>query len=350
MSLHMPPKMNRSAASWPVKPKNSFKVKLRHFSLGFLAALVVAAMFWVIYNLNTIRDWYLLATYRPPAIVAQLASEDTMTSYARNLFYLNRPAIEGKSAFAANCPSGGNQTHVIGCYHDGDNGIFLLKVTDPRLNGIIPVTAAYEMLHSGYARLSGSERSSLDDQMWQFYLHNNLGSEIKAQMASYAATEPGMRYDELYSVLGTEVANLPPQLESHYRMYFTNRALIVATYMKYQAAFNSREAQIAAYNSQLSSLMGQITRNKNQLSVMQTSINQQQNTLDAYKANANYQAYNAGVVQYNLLVDQYNSLVDSTRSEISQYNIIVNESNALALEEKQLVEAISTAPSKQTPK
>ncbi len=350
VSLHTPPKMNRSILASLSNPKPTRCVKIRHFSLGLLAVLIVASMFWIIYNLNTIRDWYLLATYHPPQIVSQLASVDGMTNYAKDLFYLNRPAIEGKSAFAANCSNKDNQTHVIGCYHDGDNGIFLLNVTDPQLNGIIPVTAAYEMLHAGYARLSKTEQTSIDNQMWQFYQGHNLGTEIKAQMASYAVTEPGAKYDELYSVLGTEVAALPAQLENHYKLYFKNRASIVRTYQNYQAAFNSRENSIAAYNKELTTLLSQINASKNQLTVLQNSITQQQNTLNQYQASGNFSAYNINVLGYNALINQYNDLVYATRSEVSQYNIIVGESNALALEERQLVQAISSTPSIQSPK
>lgn len=316
----------------------------------FFGILVIGVLSWVLLNLNNIKDWFILATYNPPEIVSQLASEDTMTNYAKRLFFINKPVIENKTAFASHCPSGGNQTHVIGCYHDGDNGIFLLDVTDPNLNGIIPVTAAYEMLHAGYARLSGSERTTIDSEMWQFYLHNNLSQEIKSQMASYAVSEPGARYDELYSVLGTEVGNLPRSLENQYKLYFNDRAKIVESYNGYQAAFNSREQEIASYNSQLVSLKSQIDSNENQLSVLQTSINQQQSTLQSEQSSGNITAFNSGVPGYNALIDQYNALVQSTRAFISEYNSIVIASNTLALEEQQLVQAISSSPSEHAAK
>jgi hypothetical protein len=342
----MPPKTN--SPSSPTLNISRPKSRFKRFAKAILAFLVIALIYWSVSNINALRDWYILATYQPPKIVAQLATEDTMTNYARNLFYLNKPAIENRLVFAANCPSGGNQTHVIGCYHEGDNGIFLLNVSDTRLNGIVPVTAAYEMLHAGYARLSSSERTTIDRQMWLFYISNSLSSEIKSQMASYAVTEPGAKYDELYSVLGTEVANLPPQLVSQYRIYFTDRNKIVSTYNNYQSAFNSRENQIAAYSAEISALKGQISSNNNRLGALQTMISQQQNLLEADKSSGDFTSYNQGVPGYNALIDQYNSLVESTQSDINRYNTIVNESNALALEENQLIQAISSGPTKQT--
>ena len=312
--------------------------------------LIALALIWALFNLTTVRDWYILANYHPPQIIQQIATEDGMTAYARKLFYVNKPQIQSKSLFATNCTSSDVSAHVIGCYHDGDNGIFLLNVTDPRLNGIIEVTAAYEMLHAGYARLNSAERDQLDKLMWQYYTAADISNEIKQQMASYAISEPGARYDELYSVLGTEVGTLPTALENHFKIYFNDRAAIVARYNGYQVAFTSREAAIAAYTAQLTSLKAQITANENQLNTLLNNINSEQQTLNTERASGNIAAYNSGVDGYNALVNQYNQLVVSVRSEIVQYNQIVNASNALAIEDQQLVEAITSTPSAQTTK
>lgn len=325
-------------------------VKRWQYVLLSLLGLILAITVWGLFNITKVRDWYILATYKPPAVVQQLAVVDTMTSYARQLFYVNKPVVASSSVFAANCPSGSNHTHVIGCYLSGDNGIYLLNVGDPRLNGIIPVTAAYEMLHAGYARLSRAMRSQIDQAMWQFYTQHNLSPEIKQQMASYAVSEPGARYDELYSVLGTEVSNLPAMLENHYKLYFNNRTVILSAYNGYQAAFNSREQAIASDNAQLTSLRAQINSLESQLNALLANINAEQGTLSSDRGNGNQAGYNAAISSYNAMVNQYNSLVESVTADINQYNAIVSASNSLALEERQLVQAISSTPSKQISK
>lgn len=310
--------------------------------LGILAMLIILCL-WAVTHTVQIRDWYILSTYHPPAVVKQLANEDTMTSYAKMLFYVNEPNLANKTVFASNCPNGTDETYVIGCYHSGDHGIYLLNVTDPRLNGIVPVTAAYEMLHAGYARLSDSERATIDKEMWSFYLAHVTSSEIKQQMASYAVTEPGAKYDELYSVLATEVAKLPPALSNHYKLYFTDRSKIVAMYQSYQAAFNIRQTLIQKDTSQLSALKKTITANEATLNSMEATINSRQVTLNQLSASGNISAYNAAVGQYNLYVDRYNSLLETTRGQITYYNQLVANLNSQVLIEQQLTSDLNTS-------
>ena len=348
----MPPKMNNLAPTSQhplyVAATSQSKVwPLVRLTLG-IALLIALGLAFL--NFRTLRDWYILANYQPPTAISALANQDDMTSYARRLFYVNKPQIETKTIFAGHCTTSDASAHVIGCYHEGDNGIFLLDVKDPRLNGIIEVTAAYEMLHAGYARLNSATRSELNSEMWHFYTRSDISYAIKQQMASYAISEPGARYDELYSVLGTEVATLPKTLEDHFKIYFNDRAAIIAQYDGYQAAFNSREAAISADNVKLSALHSQIDSNENQLNNILSNINFEQQTLNTERSAGSIAIYNSGVAGFNSLVDQYNQLVFTVRSEITQYNSLVSVSNQLAIEDQQLVEAITSTPSTQTTK
>lgn len=328
------------------KSFNITRDKPKAWQVVLLAILLVllAACVWAVTHTQTVRDWYILATYKPPSSVVKIAEQDTMTGYAKQLFYVNEPRIASKQEFAQNCPNGTEQTYVIGCYHSGDNGIYLLNVTDPRLNGIVPVTGAYEMLHAGYARLSNNERTKIDNEMQSFYSSHALTPEIYQQMSAYAKTEPGARYDEMYSVLATEVSSLPKTLENHYKIYFKNRATIVGMYDNYQAAFVSRQNQIALDNAQMKNLKTTIDNNESRLSSLLASIKSTQNNMNSYQAQGQIAAYNAIVPGYNSLVDQYNALVASTTQAINQYNSIVNSRNQLALEEQQLVSDLQSNP------
>ncbi len=328
----------------PPRASRTFNLAVGLRSLAIIAmAMVAVLVVWMLFNLTAVRDWIILASYNPPQSVTAIANEDQMTPYAKNLFYVNRPAILGKSQFAQQCPNRLEQSYVIGCYHGGDNGIFLLDVTDPRLNGIMPVTAAYEMLHAGYARLSVVQRTSLDASMWAYYEKYVSSPEIHQQMASYAKTEPGAKYDELYSVLGTEVMNLSPQLERHYKLYFTNRQTIVKTYLGYEAEFTQRQQQIASDDLQLSNLKYQITADQTKLSSWQVAINTQAGQMKTLLNNNAYNAYNSLIPVYNNQVNAYNQLLAQTKSLITQYNNLVNTRNSLALEEQQLVQSLNSS-------
>ncbi len=306
--------------------------------LLWLAALAVAAA-----NRQNILDWWALRSYHAPAAIAQLATEDTMTAYARKIFYVNHPLIDDKTSFAAVCPaSSREQTIVLGCYHNDQAGIFLLQVADPRLNGVQQVTAAHEMLHAAYDRLSTAERRKVDGWLMDYYNHDLHDQRIIDTMSAYKRTEPNDVVNEMHSVFGTEIANLPSQLESYYSRYFTNRPTIAAAAAQYQAEFTSRQAAVVQDDTQLASWKAQIASQQNDLKAKQAQINALQTQLLAERS-SDTSAYNAGVPVFNSLIDNFNSEVQSVQNLVSSYNQLVAMRNAVALEEDQLVNDLSSS-------
>jgi len=315
----------------------------RRLALTFVLLAWVAAVGLIAANRQNILDWWKLRQYRPPAAVSALASQDTMNAYGRKIFYVNHPSIEAKTAFAASCPkNGGEQTIVLGCYHPGESGIFLLSVNDQRLDGVEQVTAAHEMLHGAYERLSGPDRKRVDAMLLDYYNHDLHDQRILNTIAAYKRSEPHDVVNEMHSVFGTEVAQLPPGLETYYRRYFTNRAQIAAFAAQYQAEFTSREDALAQDDARLSALKTQIDQDESDLQIKQNEIDVRQNQLLAQKNSGDVNGYNAGVPGYNNLVDAYNIEVQTVKDLVNQYNQLVVARNAVALQENQLVKALST--------
>ena len=213
---------------------NSFK----RFGLGFIIFLsVIAIFFWQFQN---ILDWYKLANYNPPYAIASLASDDTMTKFGTKLFYINHPSILDRTSFSQNCPNNGGETStVLGCYHSIENGIYIFQVSDTKLNGVQQVTAAHEMLHGAWDRLGQSEKNTIGAELLDYYNHGSITQSIKDQIAIYKNTEPNALVNEMHSVFGTEIANLPSGLETYYSQYFTSRQKIVQYSNNYQGIFNS---------------------------------------------------------------------------------------------------------------
>ncbi|HEX7368204.1 MAG TPA: hypothetical protein VF261_00925 [Candidatus Saccharimonadales bacterium] len=304
----------------------------------FWAAVLAAGL----YNLQSISDWLKLRGYHAPAAVAAIASQDTMTPYARKVFYVNKPDIAPKASFATLCPSGTEQTVVLGCYHPDQNGIDVLRVSDPRLSGIEQVTSAHEMLHAAYDRLSSAQRKQVDSRLMDYYQHDLHDPTIRAQIAAYKKTEPHAVVNEMHSVFGTEVAQLPTQLEHYYQRYFTNRAAVVAFYNQYQSEFTSRVTTIKADNAQLQMWKPQIAADETNLQAEYASLEAQKGQLDAARSNSRTDDYNNQVTAYNSAVDAYNAQVASLRSLVSQYNALVNSVNNLVLETQQLTNEINS--------
>jgi len=289
---------------------------------------------------QSIEDWWKLRGYTPPTAIANIAHEDTMTTEARHLFYVNKPEIVTGEAFTSKCPAGGEKTVVLGCYVGNDGGIYVYDVTDTRLNGVIQVTAAHEMLHAAYARLSGSEKTRVDQMLSDYYDHQLQDQRIKDTIAAYKQSEPTELLNEMHSIFGTEVANLPAGLEDYYAQYFQDRAVIAGYTAQYKAEFTSRQQQVAAYDAQLASLKETIDANETELESQKAALDAQAAALAA-DSQQNIAAYNQKVREYNQAVNEYNALLRQTKNLIDEYNTLVDKRNQIALEEQQLVQALS---------
>ena len=265
-----------------------------------------------------------------------------MNAYTRHLFYLNKPQLLGTVAqFREHCPEN-EDTIVLGCYHFGQNGIYIYAVPDPSLAGIQQVTAAHEVLHAVYARLSSSARTQLDNELESYYVHGLTDPNVKAEVALYQKTEPNSVYDEMSCTFGTEIAQLPAALNSYYAQFFTNRQKIVAYEAQYQVQFSSREQTITTYDAQLASMKQLINTQEANLTAENAVISTQQAQLQRELASGQVASYNAAVSTYNQQVDSYNASLESLKQQIDTYNQLVSTRNAIAGQLTTLDSAIDT--------
>lgn len=299
---------------------------------------LLAAVALILLNRQPILDWRKLRGYSAPSAVVSLAQDTTMTNYGEHLFYVNRPSVTTGSSFTKNCSVGSEKTIILGCYKSGDRGIYLYKVSDTRLQGVIEVTAAHEMLHAAYARLSSTERTSLNAMLKDYYEHSLTDQRIKDTIAAYKQSEPTELYNEMHSIFGTEVASLPPNLEAYYTRYFTDRAKVVAYAAGYQSEFTSRKNQIVSYDAQLKGLKQTIEANEADISAKRTALNAQ---LELVNSGDSSGTTAAQINNYNVAVATYNNLLQETRDAIDNYNAIVDKRNAIVLEEQQLAQSLS---------
>jgi hypothetical protein len=288
-----------------------------------------------ILNVRAIADWWLLRDYQAPAAVSSLAAQDTMTSEARRIFYVNHPqVISDVATFRQKC-NFSEQTIVLGCYHSNQRGIDIYNVNDPRLNGILQVTAAHELLHAAYDRLSGNEKDKLNTALMAFYNNGLKDQRVVQTIDLYKKAEPNDVVDEMHSIFGTELASLPQELESHYRRYFTSRTAVVQFASNYSQEFASRLAQISVLDEQLTAMKAQIEADEQRL-------DQQLSQLQADRGGVENSQNPAVISQYNSRVNAYNAGVRNLKSQIDSYNALVDKRNSLAAELKGLQNAIDT--------
>ena len=309
---------------------------------GFLLLLGLMALPLVVYfKAQALTDWWQLRGYTPPAAVVSLADQDTLTASARHIFYVNHPLLESNTAqFRSDC-SQSEKTIVLGCYHGNQDGIFVFNVQDPRLAGVQQVTAAHEMLHAAYDRLSGKDKTYINSLLENYYasLHDQ---RIIETINLYKQSEPNDVVNEMHSIFGTEIASLPAPLEQYYNRYFTNRAAVAAFAAKYQSEFTSREDKIKADKTRLDNMKAAITTEEAQLQSQFDKINSDRARLEGLRSSGQVEQYNAGVAGFNAEVSAYNAGVGRLRTDIATYNQLVEEYNSIASELAGLEKAIDT--------
>lgn len=311
----------------------------RRYSVLLLLLCLVAVIGAFYLKRQPITDWWRLRGYEPPVQVAELATNTTMTRHGRQLFYINRPAIEDKQIFNQHCPAA-EHTIVLACYVSGQ-GIYIYKVTDQRLNGEEEVAASHEMLHAAYDRLSDQERSTIDALLTQAY-QSVTNQRIRSNIASYKKGGADIT-NELHSILGTEVQKLPPSLEQYYRKYFTNRQAIVQFSDKYEKAFSDRRQLAERYLQQITTLEQRLSLLKQQIGSEESYLNTQYNVLlDERSMSDDPQVFNAKAAAYNQRVGAYRQQVDAYNQLVTEHNNLLVKYNAVTLEERQLLKSLNS--------
>jgi hypothetical protein len=296
-------------------------------------------------NAQAIEDWWRLRSYAPPAEIAKLATEDTMTDKARRIFYVNHPTlINDKTQFHQACPQS-EQTIVLGCYYNSggfNEGIALYDVTDSRLAGVEEVTAAHETLHAAYQRLSSKDRSNIDNMLVSYYNTGLTDERIKATVESYKKTEPNDVVNEMHSVFGSEVPSLPQPLEDYYKQYFTDRHAITNFSQQYESVFSQNKASLDSIKSQIDQLKSELEQDKASIGSEQNALIAESNRMQQLLADGKTQQYNAAVPAYNARVARLRSKISAYNAKVAQVNSLVEQYNALAYTQEDLYKSLDT--------
>jgi hypothetical protein len=308
-----------------------------------MSGVLIGSVLLAVYNRQAIIDWARLRNYTPPARVAELADKTTMNDRARRLFYVNRPELNDKETFNQNCTDS-EATVVLGCYVSGQ-GIYVYDVKDKRLAGVHEVTAAHEMLHVAYERLSNEERAKID-ALTVSTMKTIKDQRIIKTVKQYNDKDPNIVPNELHSILATEVRKLPAELEIYYQKYFNDRDKVVNLSESYEEAFNEIEDKVAAYDAELKVLKRQIEALQRTLELEQKQLASSKLSLDTYYEQKKYDQYNNLVPDYNALVREHNANVVVIQQKIDRYNTVVKLRNNLATQQNQLYKAIDSRPEK----
>lgn len=310
-------------------------------SFGYFISLIVlllslAAAYLLVVNRQAVLDQLSVWQYQPTSEMASFVQRSGMSDTGEFYFYTSHPSLLEATAFNQECDRKEESTAILGCY----NGryIYIYNVPNKDVDGIREVTGAHEMLHAAYDRLGETERQKIDQLLEAEYAKLSDDKEFSERMAFYARTEPGERDNELHSVIGTEVANIDPMLEEHYKRYFSDRSKVVALNQKYASVFSELEGRADVLSAQLTQLGNKIetesaTYNKdiaqfnqdvteferqarnNEFST-QAELNRERNKLlaRADQLDTNRQVINDEVARYNTLRDELMTIASQSEA------------------------------------
>lgn len=230
------------------------KVVGRILATLIVVGLLVGAGFAYLHR-QEIADHFAAQNFKASEEVSALADRLDLTDAGRRIFFASHPTLDASQNFNAQCSEVGHSegSHVLGCFADGV--IHLFKVTDERLNGIVEVTAAHELLHAAFSRLGADERAELSERLREAYDLLAVDDPVLAErMSVYEGLSDEGFANELHSVLGTEVRSLPDWLEQHYSRWFGERGVIVDFFDAYHTVFGELQLRADALQAELSAL------------------------------------------------------------------------------------------------
>lgn len=306
--------------------------------------LMIAASVWVVYNRQFVVDLVTYWQYEPNASVVELADRSDMTDKGRFIFYVSKPSVDGKKTFNKVCERKESGMAVLGCYSKAR--IYIYDVTDKKLDGIKEVTAAHEMLHAAYERLHSFEREKVDKLIEAEYQKLKSNADYAERVAFYDRTEPGARYNELHSMIGTEIASVSGELEAHYAKYFRDRSVIVDLYDDYSGEFKRLEAEVKALSAQLDALKVKLSTSTDQY---EADINQLNTDIRQFNERANrpggFTTPSAFTAERSTLIARSDAIARSQaeiNGIVTKYNEIVEQLNSIVTQSNSLYKSIDS--------
>lgn len=297
-----------------------------------VVVIVIVAL--IVVNREWIHDYWRGISYRPSAEVARIRDELGLTEYGGFLFNASMPVLSDRDEFNEKCRfERDEEDAVLGCYLDKD--IYIYDITDARLDGVRECTTAHELLHAVWKRMSEDERNSYAELLAEVYEKNK--DFLEEELSIYDNNE---RREELYVRAGTEVKNLPKDLENHFAKVFKDQDKVVGYYDKYITVFRNLQAELDNLKSEMEEIKLQIetkeaeyTRAAEQLNADIAEFNTCADTIGCFTSQWEFNRSRNVLISRQEALDELYGEIDALANEynarVDKYNEDVVSSNKL---------------------
>lgn len=199
-----------------------------------------------------------LAAPAPPltADFADLADRMMLTAEGRAVFAFTQPRYADADEIAELCGDdshGRGEESTLGCFRGlelsrAQDRIFIYRPADDRLAQSVVTTAAHELLHAVYARMSSEERTRLDELVSAATARIPPEDPVHEQIAASMGGEEKNRGTEQFAYLGSQVhpdSAFPAELEEIYARTIADRGALVETHLQAVAVLADVQAAVA---------------------------------------------------------------------------------------------------------
>ncbi|MCA0346013.1 MAG: hypothetical protein LCH31_03025 [Actinobacteria bacterium] len=311
------------------------KITSRVLTCLLLVALIVGGVFAYL-NRQQINDHFAAQRFEPTAQIETLTTDLHLTEAGHRIFWASAPTLDASQNFNQQCANVDHSEdgHILGCYTSGR--IHLFQITDERLDGIVEVTAAHELLHAAFARIGDGERSSLTRKLNALY--DELAPEnpeLKERMSVYSGLSKTAFANELHSVLGTEQRELPEWLERHYATWFKDRGAILDHFDNYHAVFNQLKQRASELETEMASLRSDVEARS---AAYDAAVEQFNNEWAAFVARNDAFEFSSDPDEFYRLRDDFYSRRDALGAEMRSLNADIDRYEQMRTELLELSE------------
>jgi len=312
--------------------------------LGLLAVVIsIAIAGFLFINRQFVADQVMAWQYEPSSEIAAIAERSDMSDEGIFYFYVSHPSIDEAKEFNQNCGNREENTAILGCY----NGqyIYIYNVTDERLDGIKEVTAAHEMLHVVYDRLGESEKNRINTLLDVEAKKLESNEEFSDRMAFYARTEPGERYNELHSIVATEVSDISSELEDYYKTYFNDRGKVLKLHDNYASVFRDLQESSERLTKEINDLANEIETQTQAYNVAVSALNEDVESFNRRANDGSFSsdaAFNSERGQLLARAEQLEGQRQNINANVTQYETLREQLSDIAVQSEALNRSIDS--------
>ena len=308
------------------------------FVISSLLLMAFVAFFAL--NFATIKDIIVGLSYHPTSEMTEIRDSLGLTAKGARIFNATLPELKEKEEFNQICRDVESANAILGCY--GGDRVYVYNISSDELVGVREATAAHELLHAVYHRMSADEKREIRDALISVYQKNQetLGEEIDIY-------EDDKKEEELYVRAGTEIVELPEILERHYGAIFENQDLIAEYYQGYIKVFREIEQKLEDLLLEAQNLEANITAKTAQYESDVAALNAEVDEYNNCAVTKNcFSSVAAATARRNELTaksDTVSAMYDELSSLVSSYNDLVREYNENLLHGQALNMVINSA-------